>query len=1397
MSDADDDVLDTFYQLDNYEISDKDIAIIGMSGRFPKAADLRQFWRNLEAGVEAVTFLSDDELLAAGVPAAALADPSYVKAASMLESVEEFDAGFFGYTPREAEIMDPQQRLFLEHAWQALENAGYRPGGFDGLIGVYAGVAWNTYLLSNLTRHPELFAGGGGFQVFITNDKDFMPTRVSYKLNLKGPSMIVQTSCSTSLVAVHLACLSLLNYECDLALVGGVTVKVPQREGYFYLEGGLASPDGHCRSFDADAAGTIFGSGIGMVVLKRLEEALADGDSIRAVIKGSAINNDGSVKVSYTAPSVEGQAEVVAAAQQMAGIDPRSVGYIEAHGTGTSLGDPIEVTALTKVFRASTPDVGFCGLGSVKSNLGHLDAAAGIAGLLKTTLALEHQVLPPSLGFERPNPKSDLENSPFFVVTQAQPWQPAPDAPRRAGVSSFGVGGTNAHVIVQEAPPQAAPAPSRPWQLLLLSARSPAALDAASQNLAETLRQPQTPDLADVAYTLQRGREVFRHRRMLVVESAEQAADALAGTAAASDAAIQPLTAEDSADPRSRPVAFLFSGQGAQYPGMGEELYHQEAVFRDEVDRCCRLLQPHLGLDLRTVLYPGPETDADEAAARLQRTELAQPALFVVEYALARLWQSWGIEPWAMLGHSVGEYVAACLADVFTLEDALRLVALRGKLMGACPPGAMTAVPLAEADVLTLLAEATGKELSLAAVNEAERCVVAGPTPAIETFEHTLAERGITCRRLHTSHAFHSAMMDSALGPFTDPLRRLRLNPPKRRYVSNLTGTWITPEEATDPAYWARHLRQSVRFAAGLDTLLAEPEVVLLEVGPGRTLTTLAQRHPRSKAAFSSLRHPQDAGSDLAFLLTTLGRLWLAGREIDWPSFYGDEPRRRVPLPTYPFERQRYWIEPGTTTLTSAVASASAPAAGGTGDLIKATDPAAWFYRPSWQLAASPVPASAEPQRWLLLHEPAAESAEANADEPASRHTSLATTLATQLRARGWQVIDATPGTSPGGDPENGFHFDAGSIDGYQQLLDAVLAGGPLHGILHLGLLGTTWTWKTSRQRGYLSLRLLAQALGRVEEEAPLRLEVLASNLLAVTETEPLAPGKAPILGLLQVIPQELPQIRCRALDVLLPPPGSAMETSLATHLADDLAADPATGEDAIAWRGSQRWRQTYQPLPLPPAKLDLGPQPAVLITGGLEGNGLGLARHLAATTQVCLALLMDAELPPRERWPEVTDPRQATWLRHAQELEAQGNEVLVLGAPLSDPAAVSRAVGQACQHFGNLQAVIHAATAAEDQTFRPLDETDAEVDAWHFGPKAEALMALDLALDEHHQQPTLCVLVASLAGVLGGLGYAAYAAANRFLDAWAHESRRTGDRAWISVDWDAWQLDGDAQQVT
>ncbi|HKV12992.1 MAG TPA: amino acid adenylation domain-containing protein [Thermoanaerobaculia bacterium] len=880
--------------------ADSAVAVIGLAVRVPGALSPKELWRNLCAGVESIQFPTDEELLALGASPDRLRDPRYVKARSCLDGIDRFDADFFRLSPMQAALMDPQQRFFLECAWEALENAGYGVGSPGRRTGVYAGKGANTYLF-NLLSNPEILKSVGLFQAGLGNEKDHLTTRVSYQLDLEGPSVTVQTACSTSLVAVHLACQGLLGGECDMALAGGVSIDAQPQTGYLYQDGGINSPDGHCRPFDAEARGTISACGVGIVVLKRLRDAVADGDTIHAVIRGSAINNDGAAKVGYTAPRIEGQARVIRDAQRKAGVRADDITYVEAHGTATELGDPIEIAALTQAFRATTGRTAFCALGSIKSNLGHCDTASGVVGLIKTVLCLENGALPPSLHFRQPNPRIDLESSPFYVNAKLAAWERG-EAPRRAGVSSFGIGGTNAHVVLEEAPEAPAAAPSRPWQLLMLSARTDSALETATSALGEHLRQRPDAALADVAYTLQVGRSVFSQRRVVVCRDAQEAVAALGSRNP------ERVFSRESAL-RNQPCVFLFPGQGSQHVCMGRELYEAEPVFRGEVDRACDLLHPALGLDLREILDPR-EMPAEEAARRLGSTALAQPALFVIEHALARLWMSWLGAPAALLGHSLGEYVAACLAGVLSLEQALALVAARGRLMEETRPGAMLAVPLGEEETLAL----SQGDLGLAAVNGPSRCVVSGPVEAVNALQDLLARKGLEGRRLPTSRAFHSSLMEPILEPFAAEVRKIGLQPPRIPYISNLTGTWITAEQATDPAYWSRHLRQPVRFEEGLRELWRSSEGVLLEAGPGRTLTALAGRHPdrpSEREVLPSLGDPRESGSDLRHLLTTLGRLWLAGVNVDWPAFYAGECRRRIPLPTYPFEGQRYWIEAG------------------------------------------------------------------------------------------------------------------------------------------------------------------------------------------------------------------------------------------------------------------------------------------------------------------------------------------------------------------------------------------------------------------------------------------------------------------------------------------------------
>lgn len=1323
------------------------VAIIGMSCRFPDAPTPDAFWRNLRDGVESVRSFTAQDLLAAGVDPAIMGHPSYVNTGVVLEGADQFDAAFFGFNPRDAEILDPQQRIFLECAWEALEDAGYPPSAYAGPIGVYAGADMSAYLFI-VYANPEIVGSVGAFAISLANDKDHVTTRVAYKLNLKGPAVTVQTTCSTSLVAVCQASQSLLCYQCDMALAGGTAIALPQRVGYIYQEGGIASPDGHCRAFDSQARGTIGGSGAGVVVLQRYADAVADGSQIRAVIRGFGVNNDGSLKVGYTAPSVDGQAEAIATAQAMAGVDPETITYIEAHGTGTPLGDPIEVSALTQVFRASTPKVGYCGIGSVKTNFGHLNSAAGVASLIKTVLALEYKQLPPSLHFKRPNPNLGLNGSPFYVVDSLRDWQSS-GAPRRAGVSSFGIGGTNAHVVLEEASPPLPPAPSRPWQLLLLSARSSRALERATANLAHWLRQRPGLALPDVAYTLQVGRKAFPHRRLLLVDSdqRETTLDALEAGA---------TQGHDAPADGQRPVVFMFSGQGAQYLNMGRELYEGEPAFREQIDRCAELLRPHLELDLRELVF-GEATGG--AAERLGQTSVAQPALFALEYALAQLWMAWGIQPRALVGHSIGEYVAACLAGVFALEDALALVAARGRLIQRLPPGAMLSVHLLERELAPLL----DLGLSLAAVNAPGLCVVAGPLNRVERAQALLEQRGVNHTRLHTSHAFHSTLVEPVVSTFVELVSRISLQAPRLPYLSNLTGTWISAELATDPAYYGRHLRQTVQFARCLEVLAQDPKRILLEVGPGKTLGTLATAHPGAgdeQMVLSSLPHARERQPDGKVMLHALGQLWLAGAEVDWQGFYAHERRRRVSLPTYPFERQRYWVEP----FRPAAAAAQEVSVGrvDTGD---------WFYTPAWQPAPLAPTASGlgagQRLRWLVFSD----------DGP------LAAQVPAELRERQQEVITVARSGAYERMSAQAFRLDPARRDDYLALFGELKVAGALPDrVLYLWSLAPGAAAQPP-DADFFSLLFLAQAAAEHMPSRTAHLQVVSSGTYALADGESVRPEQALLAGACRVIGQELPGLPAQVIDVV------ASDLSVRPALFAELAS--TSSDPAVALRPLGRFTPAYLRVRLEAGhgRQRLSQGGVYLITGGLGGIGLALAGYLARAAKARLVLVGRAALPPREEWQarltvESPDSSLAARLRKLLELQQLGAELLVASVDVCDRAQVAELAAQIRRRFGVLNGIIHAAGVAGGGIIQLKSVAEARR---VMAPKLEGVQVLaEVFGDAVGLQFVL--LCSSLSAQLGGVGQIDYCSANCYLDAFAHDNifRRRGVVA-TAINWDTW----------
>ncbi|PZN93824.1 MAG: hypothetical protein DCF31_11405 [Alphaproteobacteria bacterium] len=1333
------------------------IAVVGMAGRFAGATDIDAYWRNLREGVESIVNLTDAELLAAGVNPRLLRRPNYIKAAAPLPDMEMFDAGFFGMSPREAAIMDPQHRHFLECAWAAIEDAGHPPERFAGATGVFAGSGHNAYMPYNLLTNPKLMEQVGFFLVRHTgNDKDFLTTRVSYLLNLRGPSVNVQTACSTSLVAIHMAVQSLLNRECDMALAGGATIELPHRHGYLHQEGGIMSPDGHCRAFDAESAGTVFGSGVGVVVLRRLADALADDDHIYAVIKGSAVNNDGAGKVGYLAPSVDGQAQAITEALAIAGTPASTITYVEAHGTGTAVGDPIEVAALTEAYRKDTEEVGYCGLGSVKGNIGHTDTAAGVASFIKVALALKHGELPPSLHFSAPNPACELDRSPFFVNAALRPWATPAGMPRRAGVSSLGVGGTNAHVILEQAPGRRPGTPTRPHQLITLSAASASALDANTAALAEHLGQGSASDLADIAYTLTVGRQALRHRRVVAVSDAADAAKALLDPA---------RTATFEATAETRHVYFMFAGGGAQHPGMGLDLYEGEAVFRDAVDDCLDRLVVHGVTDVRRWLYP-TATDADAATAQMKRPSIGLPALFAVQYGLSKLWLHWGVTPKAMIGHSLGEYMAAHLAGVMALDDALGLVALRGRLFERLPEGGMLSISLSERELAPLLSP----DLSIAAVNGPAMTVASGPNAALAALRSRLEAREIPCQIVPINIAAHSSMLDPILAEWSAYLRRVPLSPPTKPFVSGLTGTWISPAEATDPGYWVNQMRHTVRFGDGISVLVKDPNCVLLEVGPGRALASLAKAGLGREAppALASMRHMDEAVSDVRHALDMLGRLWATGATVNWGVFWQPERRLRVHLPTYRFDRNRHWIEPGQGT---AIAEED--------DAERREDVADWFHQPVWRridpLAAPPSDAT------TLVFE---------------GETGLGAALADLLVAGGADVIRVRPGRRMAWTGKNMVTIDPAAPADYAALIARLAEEGRSpRKIAHCWLLtgdkpfpGGIDAAELLQNRGFYSLLALAQALGGEDTRGPVDVVVVTDHMLRVAGDAEIVPAKATVLGPCKVIPREIPDVTTRAIDVVLPAAGTWAWRELVAALAAELATPDS--HDVVAYRAGERWGQDWRPVALKPAPglRALKPGGVYLITGGLGGIGLALADHLARTVAARLVLVSRTPLPPRDQWAarlHANDPDDPIpdRIRRIMAIERLGAEVLVVNVDATNAPRLRHAIRQARDRFGTIDGVFHTAGVLDDGLIALKDPFAASA---VLAPKLRGTLALEEALFD--AKPDFIMLFSSVSATLGLAGQIDYAAANAFLDAYAQSKAQCDGPYVVAVDWSQWQ---------
>ncbi len=1351
-------------QGDRNDDQDHAIAVIGIAGRFPGASNVADFWKNLRDGRESIRVFSEEELVASGVSLETVRDPSYVKACGYLDGIDQFDAAFFGMSPRDAAVFDPQHRFFLECSWEAFEDAGYVGEKIDGRVGVFAASGATEYFTYNLVTNQEVLETVGAWLLRHTgNDPNFLATRVSYELNLSGPSMNVQTACSSSLVAVHVACQSLLNGECDVALAGASTI-YPEQTGYLYRPGEILSPDGHCRPFDADASGTVMASATGCVLLKRLADAVRDGDCIRAVIRASAVNNDGSDKVGYLAPSVSGQARVISEALALADVEPSDVSYIEAHGTGTLIGDPIEVAALVEAFGPEVPKQS-CAIGSLKSNIGHAGEASGICGLIKVICALEHRELPASLHYQRPNPQADLSNTPFFVNASLQPWNVRSGKRRIAGITSLGAGGTNAHLVLEEAPPRRSNVDGKTEpQLLVLSARSNKALDAASKNLADHLRADHNQRLDDIAFTLINGRETFEHRRAIVATSTASAAALLD-----ENDARQVFTGKAAREPHS--TVFLFPGGGAQYCGMGAELYAKFPEYRKAIDECLAVVQPELGVDLRSLMF-APASSADISNLKLAAPSLALPALFATEYALVKLLASWGVTPAAMIGHSAGEYAAACVAGVLSMRDAISLVATRGRLFEKLPRGAMLSIPLPEAEARKFLCD----ELSIAAVNGPTLCVASGPVRAIAQLEQKLAAAEVESTRVHIDVAAHSAMLEPILPEFERYCRKIAFQKPRIPFVSNLTGTWITDAEATDPTYWVRHLRNTVRFDEGAATLLQSRGRALLEVGPGRTLSSLCRQQPvKAAVVANTLRHPQESVSDVAFLLEAVGKVWVAGGDIDLSRLERGS-RSRVPLPTYPFEHQRYWIEKGVT-------HAAQPTLKRRSDLTK------WFSAPSFHRSVQPTSISTEQlgKPWLVFTD----------------GSSLAEALVARLRQSGATVATVQPAPRFSARDGLAFDIDPSNAEDYAKLKVALRQENatPVH-VVHLWALAQRpWrplrsasdadlaAWDRDVVRYYDSLFYLSQVFAFGTDG--FRLTAIGTAIEALEGEREVHPEKATLAGVCRVLPRETPDASCSIVDVIVPPAGSEAETQLVDRLRTEVQADNRS--PLVVLRKNGRWVQRFEQLPLEPAssaRTWLRERGVYLITGGLGGIGLEVMEHLARHGKARLVCVGRSALPDEMAWDSwlkehSEDNDTSRRIRGVRNLRAMGAEVMLAAADVTDRKAMAGVVSEAQRRFGRINGVFHSAGVLQDQliALRPPMASSPVLDV-----KAKGALVLQSLFGENELD--FFVLFSSVSSVLGLPGQVDYTAANAFLDALAKARSARGCRTrTISIDWNAWKV--------
>lgn len=1369
------------YKDDSNAFGDGDIAIVGMAVHLPGAENIEDFWANLDNGVESIRKLSEKQLLNAGEPLHRIKNPNYVPAAATLDNFEMFDGEFFGLSPKESAIMDPQHRQFLECSWEAMENAGHPPESIDGPVGVFAGCGMGSYFYFNICSNRELVNDVGMFLLRHTgNDKDFLSTRVSHVFDLRGPSVNIQTACSTSLVAVHEARKSLLAGECDLALAGGVTIELPQGRGYVFKENEILSPDGHCHAFDHRAKGTVFGSGAGVVVLRRLTDALKDGDHIQAVIKGSAINNDGADKAGYLAPSVNGQSTAILRALQEADVDASTIDYVECHGTGTYLGDPIEIAALTDAFRKDTNEKGYCRVGSVKTNIGHLDTAAGVVSLIKSSLAIKHGQIPASLGFEKPNPSIDFDNSPFRVNAQLTDW-PQTDSPRRAGINSLGVGGTNAHVVIEEAPVRLDSEESDwPFHLLCVSGHSKAALSANTDALAAFLRKSPDVPLADIAHSLKSGRKAQDMRRVVVAETHDQAADLLENTTANRCFTHETLG--------NRPeIVFMFPGGGAQHPNMARDLYETEPAFAEWMDRGLNHLQAQLDYDIRAIWQP-PAGQEKQAAERLKQPSVQLPLIMIVEYALAQLWLSWGVKPSICVGHSMGENTAACLAGVLSFEDCIDLVLTRGRLFDRVPSGGMVSIAASLAEIDDLI----DGNLDVASINAEALVAVSGPKAELTALCERLESRNIDHQIIPIDIAAHSRMLDPILTEYRAFLASIELSAPTLPFLSNRTGIEISAQEASNPDYWVDQLRQTVLFHECMSTLADRKGRIFLEIGPGRALSSLASMNSKisPNQVISSLRHPDDDVADDVYFLSVIGRLWACGYDADWGQIWGEARRNRVPLPTYAFQRKSYFVERAASQV-----SARAPS------LMRSDDPQNWGWAPSWKKRYADCPVDWEkhlktqPKNWLFFMD------EANLAEP----------VVSRLEAAGHKVTRVFSADSFEKTADGHYRLPADQGQGCYDLLARALADEEClpDTIAHFWLLTAEETCRAggtffdrNMDHGFYSLMFLYKALAGAMDGRDTNLLCFTNGAAQVSEEALRWAEKTTVLGPIGVIPREMPNWTCKWID--LDGPVGSLSARPSKSRKEAFGLDPeailqelvsASGDGKVAWRDGVRFVQSVALQPLPDAAENHSKGGTYLITGGLGGIGQTIAADLLKDKAANVVLVGRTKLEQRHQWDDILErvnptSKEARGMRALMSLQGLDGTVCYFDGDVCDVNRLREIVSEVENRFGPITSVIHAAGANDDMPI--LRKTPEAVDRV-FQPKINGLRAIDAVFPDGAVDRL--VLFSSSSTATNPAGQIDYVAANEYLNGFA-ASRANGRTKTVAVNWGVWSDTGMAVEA-